>query len=253
MFEPQNQLERSLMKAATEPEHRAQFYRDLIESEILILPVGELPEIHNGAVQTGTKLALQHLEADDRTLLPFFSSLTRVQAIIREEREYLKLGARPFFEMTRGATLVLNPGSDYGKELLPDEVSRLLDGTMFQPRERHVVERDTQILIGQPAKYPTKLVESLQRLYARLPNVRAAYLAQYFDPSRDKAPGLLIAVDASDDLESIISESGICAQGLTPDHDHLDFVQFQQSGLRVHFSQTKPFYKRGVFGRLFAR
>lgn len=241
------------MQAALEPAHRAQFYRDLLASEILILPVGELPLIHNGKFQTGTKLALEHLQVDGRTLLPFFSSLPRVQAAIREEREYLKLGVRPFFEMTTGATLILNPGSDYGKEFLPDEVSRLLDGSMFRPRERHVVEHATQVLIGQPAKYPTKLVESLQRLYARLPKVRAAYLAQCFDPSRDEAPGLLIAIDAADDLESIVSESGICAQGLTPDHDHLDFVQLQQSGLEPHFSQTKPFYKRTFFKRLFSK
>jgi len=39
---------------------------------------------------------------------------------------------------------VLNPGSDYGKEFLPDEVSRLLDGTIFQPQERHVIERATK-------------------------------------------------------------------------------------------------------------
>jgi len=241
------------MQAATEPAHRAQFYRDLLASEIFILPVGELPAIHNGVIQIGAKLAIQHLEADGRILLPFFSSLPRLQATIREEREYLRLGVRPFFEMTRGATLILNPGGDYGKEFLPDEVSRLLDGSMFQPQERHIVERATQVLIGQPAKYPTRLAEALQSLYARLPKVRAAYLAQYFDPSRDKAPGLLVAIDAADDLESIISESGICAQGLIPDHDHLDFVQLQQSGLQSHFLQTKPFYKKGFFGRLFSK
>ena len=108
-------------------------------------------------------------------------------------------------------------------------------------------------MIGQPAKYPTKLVESLQRLYTKLPKVRAAYLAQYFNPSRDKEPGLLVALDTAGNWDNIVSESGICAQGLTPDHHHIDFVQLQQSGLQSHFSQTKPFYKQSVFGRLFSK
>jgi hypothetical protein len=248
MFEPNNELERSLMKAASEPEHRAQFYRDFLASEILILPVGDLPEIKDGIVQTGTNLSLQHFEANGKSYLPFFSSLPRLQAAIREEREYLKLAVRPFLEMTRGALLLLNPGSDYGKEFLPDEVSRLLDGSIFQP-QRHVVERATQVLIGQPAKYPTQLVEALRRLYAKLPKVRAAYLAQHFDPSRDKTPGLLIALETAGDWDQIVSESGICVQGLTPDHDHTDFVELQKSGLRGHFAQVKPFYKQSLLRR----
>jgi hypothetical protein len=39
-FEPQNALESSLMKAAGDPAHRPQFYRDLLESQIyLIQPI----------------------------------------------------------------------------------------------------------------------------------------------------------------------------------------------------------------------
>jgi hypothetical protein len=248
MFEPDNELERSLMKAASQPAHRAQFYRDFLASDIFILPTGELPEIKDGLVQTDSKLSIQHMEANGKNYLPFFSSLPRLQAAIRGQRNYLKLAVRPFLEMTKGATLLLNPGSDYGKEFLPEEVSQMLDGSIFHPHG-HVVERGTQVLIGQPANYPTELVEALRHLYTKLTKVRAAYLAQYFDPSRDKAPGLLIAIDAEEDLDRIISESGICSQGLTPNHDHIDFVQLRQSGLQKHFAQVKPFYKQSVFRR----
>lgn len=242
------------MKAATEPAHRAQFYRDFLESEIFILPVGDLPEVHNGVLEAESKLSLQHIEVNGKTVLPFFTSLPRLQSVIDEEREFIKLGVRAFLEMTKGAPLLLNPGSDYGKEFFPDEVSRLLDGTIFQPSERHVVEQDTQIMLGHPAKYPTQLVESLQRLYPKQPKVRAAYLAQCFNPSRDEEPGLLVALDtAAGDWDSIVAESGICAQGLTPDHHHVDFIQLQQSGLESYFSKTKPFYKQSVLGRLFSK
>ncbi len=142
--------------------------------------------------------------------------------------------------MTKGAHLLLNPGSDYGKEFLPSEVIEILDGTIFQP-QRHIVERGNASADRQPAEYPLKLVEALQSLYAKLSKVRAAYLAQYFDPSRDKTAGLLVALDATGDWDRIVSDSGICARGLTPDHDHIDFVQLQQSGLQGHFSWIKPF------------
>jgi hypothetical protein len=249
MFEPQNELERSLMQAASEPAHRPQFYRDFLASEIYVLPVGDLPETKDGIVQSDTTLALQHIEANGKSCLPFFSSVPRLQAVIREERKFLKMAVRPFLEMTKGATLLLNPGSDYGKEFLLDEVSRLIDGSMFEPQGRHVVERATEILIGEPAKYPTKLVESLQHLYRKMPQVRTAYLAHYFNPSKDKEPGLLVAVDTAGDWGHIVAESGICAQGLTPDHDHVDFVQLQQSSLADHFAKVKPFYKQSLIRR----
>ena len=36
-FQPQNKLERSLMKAAEDPAHHPQFYKDLIESDVFII------------------------------------------------------------------------------------------------------------------------------------------------------------------------------------------------------------------------
>ncbi len=253
MFNPENQLERLLMKSALEPAYRGQFYRDFLEAEILVVPVGNLPVIQNGIIQAEGKLSLQQLEVDGTIYLPFFTSVPRLQTVIREGREYLVLGVRPFLEMTKGSTLLLNPGSDYGKEFLPDEVSQLLDGSMFQPQTHHVTHRATEVLLSQPAKYPTKLVESLRNLYSTLPEVRAAYLAQCFAPSQDRSPGLLIAIDANRDWDQIVSESAICSKGLIPEHDHLDFIEFEKSGLQEHFLQTKPFYKRSIFKRLFSK
>jgi hypothetical protein len=42
-FEPQNDLERSLMQAATDPAHRPQFYRDLARSDVFIIRHGADP------------------------------------------------------------------------------------------------------------------------------------------------------------------------------------------------------------------
>ncbi len=250
-FEPQNNLERSLVKAAAEPAHRPQFYQDFLAAEIFVLPHGEMPKIENGILQSGTQLALQHMELEGKTYLPFFSSLVRLQATLQEEREYLRMGVRPFLAMTQGATLLLNlnPGSDYGKEFLPSEIAQLLDGSMFQSPQPYVVKQDTEILIGQPANYPDNLVASLRQLYAKLPKVRAAYLAQYHDPSRDESPGVLVALDVAGDYEKILADSGICVRGISPEYHHLDFVDLQTSSLKDYFLKTKPFYKQSFLRR----
>jgi len=46
------------------------------------------------------------------------------------------MAARDFLELTRGADVLLNPGSDYGKELLASEIESLLDGSIFGPTSR---------------------------------------------------------------------------------------------------------------------
>ncbi|MGQ9778591.1 MAG: hypothetical protein ACUVRM_01765 [Bacillota bacterium] len=42
-FEPQNNLERFLMRAAVDPAYHPQFYRDFVESDIFIIEYGPPP------------------------------------------------------------------------------------------------------------------------------------------------------------------------------------------------------------------
>ncbi|WP_237048186.1 hypothetical protein [Musicola keenii] len=70
--------------------------------------------------------------------------------------------ARTLFEITRGATLFLNPKSDCGKEFLPYEVEQLLAGGLSQAPEQRVVEKDAHVLLGQPAHYLQNLAHPAQ-------------------------------------------------------------------------------------------
>lgn len=140
-FEPANLLEIALKNAADDPAAGPVFYRELMESKVLIVPAGEKPRIVNGVVRANSQISIANLMFDGKPHVPFFSSEKRVPA----GTEFLMLDARALFEITCGAPLVLNPGQPYGKQFLPDEVARLLDGTMFEPRERYVARKETQI------------------------------------------------------------------------------------------------------------
>jgi SseB protein C-terminal domain len=107
-------------------------------------------------------------------------------------------------KITRGARLILNPGSDFGKELLPEEVESIIDGSILRPRESYVVDRPTQVMLGQPARYPTELVEVLKRVFKRHDGVRAAFLAHFVNPAKDATAHTLIAIDAAGDWDRIV-------------------------------------------------
>lgn len=59
--------------------------------------------------------------------IPFFLSLEIIQNDLGGDVEYMTINTRQFFEMTQGATLVLNPTSELSKEFQPEEIQAILE------------------------------------------------------------------------------------------------------------------------------
>lgn len=253
MFEPANALERSLVQAAQDPSHRPQFYRDLLGSDIFLISAGEPLDAPDGVLQKGERLRIEAWQYNDENWLPIFSSLPRLQSAISAESNYLRLNARDFFEMTRGANVVLNPGQDYGKEFPRSEVQTLLDESLLRATGGYTVETETEVLLGQPAIYPTELVQALSRLFARHRNVSAAYLAHIANPSRGENPHTLIGVTADGDCQQVIGEAGFVASQIVPGEEPVDFLLMTDDSdvCKYLVNETKPFYRRSWLRRLF--
>jgi hypothetical protein len=243
-FEPANLLEIALKKAADDPAGRPLFFRELLDSKVLIIPAGEKPQIINGVVPQNSKINIANIEFGGRPCVPFFTS----EARLAPGTDYLVLDAKALFEITRGAYLVMNPGIAYGKEFYPDEVARLLDGTIFAPRERYVAQKAMPVTIGEPKDYPSELVDALVRLYSGKPVVKRAWVGFYHNPERDAEGGLLVAIDLTDpnQMERISGESGIVIESLPKKHNFVDLVLYQDSGVAGYFTKRKPFYQKSV-------
>lgn len=248
MFEPQNGLECSLVKAAGDIAHRAQFYRDFIQSDIFIIQE-RLPEKPVESVPAaGFQLNIRPIEQGGRLWLPVFSSLLRIQMVIKEEVSYLSMNALEFLRAIGKADVILNPGCEYGKEFTHKEIGSILDGSLW--KEGSVVEERSKVLIGQPAAYPTELVSTLSRLFVQRKQVQKAYLANFFDPKRDRKPRTLVALEISGDCSDIVAEAGAAARDVEVADPPVDCVQLtENSGIAQYFGTgVKPFYERKVIG-----
>ena len=107
------------------------------------------------------------------------------------------------------------------------------------------MQKATQVLIGQPAKYPAELVAALQKLFAKNESVHAAYLAQIHDPGTGEPPHLIIGIE-SDDMEKAVREAGITSQRLVGEGEFVDFIQVggDKRSLDSYFKgQPSPFTK----------
>ena len=130
-FQPQNQLEKALVRASIDPEFEPSFLRSLLDSEILVLPAEPFLPTQNGKLKSGTGFHVLECEFEGQRYLPFFTSLPRLEATLKKDCRYLTISARIFLENTKGALLYLNPGSLYGREILPEDVQKILSGSLF--------------------------------------------------------------------------------------------------------------------------
>lgn len=252
MFEPVNDLEKSLMNAATNPASRPQFLRDILASEIYVInhPDDQV-NIQNNVLQAGTKLNIQSIERNGQTWLPIFTALQRLQEYIHSDANYLQMRGRDFFQITRGAYVILNPGFSYGKEFFPQEIEQMLDESVFQPVKTYTAQKDTQVLIGQPAVYPKELVKALSAYFAKNPLVNKAYLALMSNPAEDK-PHLLIAIDGKGDWQKIVGDAGMIASETIGKGEVIDFMRLNNNSLsQTVMRQSKPFYEKSFLKKLF--
>lgn len=240
-------LEELIERAATQPAYRADFYKRLLSDKVVVLTSGSgLPE---GEQVLKAAKTVNIVSLEDGTI-PVFTSTDRIfdQQVVKEQVEFLQMKGEALFKMTRGARLVLNPYSKYGKELLPDEIERILNGTIMTATHKAMtIEKDTKVQIGEPSNYPSEIVAALCNLFAGKPQINAAYLAWIYNPESAAPPHYIFGLAASDEgnMQDIVNEAGATVNNLLPAGEFVDFIRVDSSGgLSDYFLGTEPFYKK---------
>jgi hypothetical protein len=183
MFEPENDIERLLMRASAEPAERPGFARALMDAQIFLVmiaggtPVGPPDADGKVIIPEGATLTLPSAVRGEEKLIPFFTSPSRARLWFKGDHIIGPDRTRDFFSRYPGAPFVLNPGSDYGKDFTPGEVARMLAGE-FDMRAPQTVttQASEQILLAHPKDIPTDLIEALGREFASVKSVRGAWL-----------------------------------------------------------------------------
>jgi len=223
-FEPQNKLEETLIQAASNPSARPGFFKTLLESEIFV--------VQDDAA----------IEIDEISYQPIYSAPIRAKS----EANAVAAKAKEFLESTRGTDLILNPGSTYASTFSAEEIGDLLDGAIWLPKDEEVKERESQIMLGQPANYPMELVETLKRFFQRRDEVKRAWLGHIFDPLSDESAHSLVAIEVDDNWDEISSQTGTVASAVKIPDPPVDILQISgNGGIEDYFlNDVEPFYKR---------
>jgi len=127
-FEPENELEEAMLRHNKHAMARRDFHHLLLNTELIVLGRVEgrdhMPD--KMTVAPGEKIKLASMQYRGKACIPAFTTLTRLQAFLNKDAAWLSINARALFEIIRGNTLLLNPGSEWGKEFPPEEIEILL-------------------------------------------------------------------------------------------------------------------------------
>ena len=249
-FHPQNELEKSLIRASVDPLAREQFLWVLMDSDVFIVPHNMYPEKEETIMlDAGTELSIVPIVYHDISCLPIYSSLDRLRQFVQSETSYLKLSAKSLMVTTRGADLFLNPGAAYGKHFTATEIERLLQGKFIHEPETRTLEHETRALIGQPKIEPVELKKALNKYLKGIPEVRAAYVCLIALPKSGGKPNTLLTLEIDGDVPLVISKlSPLLSNVQVPDPPLDMTVHVTGTPLPSMLHGQKPFYRRKLFG-----
>jgi hypothetical protein len=243
---PENELEKSLIRASSDIAARNEFYTKLLWNELVVL-TNQHNESEAGrkTLEKDTNVQLVTFENGQ---IPVFTSTNRIfdKGVIKEEVPFMAMKGQDLFGFTKGATFILNPYSNYGKELVPQEIESLLNGSIFEKNNEMEIKENTEVLIGQPSKYPTELVKALSKLFIEEQTVNSAYLATIKMGKSEKMPHLIIAIDTEGNMSSVSGKAGALAEQIIGKNEIIDFIKIEKNnGISDYFiNQIEPFYKR---------
>lgn len=180
-FEPLNDLERLLMRAAVEEDQRPAFTRALLDAPLYAVSPDPLPEGDQVLLaEARVSLAMVPLE-NGGAATAVFTAPERVGQVYGPEAHALGMRGADLIAMVAERPLLLNPGLSYGVLWGPEDLAMLLG----RPVSR-TLGVDTQVLLGSPAERPDDLIMRLAEAFQPEPGVAGAWLALAHWPEQNE-------------------------------------------------------------------
>jgi hypothetical protein len=232
------QLNHLMGQALADKAAEPAFFRALLEARVY----AHAPKTN----RSGRLCLIQFKRPDGLLVVPFFSDEAQAKAAAGTAARIVRLSGRQLFQLTRSATLMLNPNGT-NCTLYPEEIAALLDrGDMAIVEQIDIGEQ--HLYFDRPKEPSTWLIDPLISLYGQLVCVEAAYLAEVRSPMDVNQIGLLIALAVQTSDAERSARATITA--LQP-HCHgkavsVDLTTFEPSKPPEWLSEARvdPFYIR---------
>lgn len=130
-------------------------------------------------------------------LVPFFSDRRQAEEASSPRIRIIGLTGRKLFEITAGATLILNPNRRYCL-FYPEEIAALLDGKMLPPPVLIEDEKERARPLEPVMKPAEWLTQALHDVLIGIPGVESAAVARCVPSGADEPERIVVVAVVSD-------------------------------------------------------
>lgn len=240
-------ISKVLELASDQPEYRAVFYQKLLNQKIHVL------------VQSGYQSSdlVQGIDPNipiltfDNQVIPIFTEVERIHdsSAINHEVDYITVDARSFLEMSLGSSIIVNPFSKFYKELVPSEISQMLNGSIFKPNKSDFLHVKMNAIIGKPSHEPLELLEDLKSHFSSNSSITQAHIAWTDSEEMLSEPHYIIAIEtnqAAGAFKDIAKSTSEVCQKHLQGNQFIDIIKLQYAGnfSDYFYHQSTPFYKK---------
>lgn len=235
-------------KAGTIPEYRAVFYEKFLKNDIYVLVKKGYNE-NNEATSFNANAPIITFENQQ---IPVFTDAKHIydQGVIQDEMSYMKVNGRSFLELAMGHHIIINPFSKVYKELVPNEIADMLNGSIFNVVKDNVAHIHMEVLIGKPETEPQALLADLKTTFTSIPTISSAYLGWMFNERIDQKPHYIFAVECETKNAAEFKEIADVISNLCKPHlkkqEYIDIIRLEKNGnfSDYFYNQDQPFYTK---------
>jgi len=192
-------LEELQQRAMVDGREEPAFFRALLDATVYAhIPLSD---------DSGRLRFIQFVRPDNGvTVLPFFTDSVKAEAAAQSKVRTVALTGRQLFELTLGATLMLNPNDAYCV-LYPEEISALLTTGTIPLVVSEILQTERTLGFRAPISAPEWFQPCLLQIFSALPYIQQAYLVEAVKPEDHSHVTLLILLG----VESSMAERAVRA------------------------------------------
>lgn len=244
-------LDKALEAAKADEARRADFY-DVFLATAVYVPLD--PRAHPASagegyttLRAGEEFTPLRFKKDGVTVLYVFDTLERLQRHGPPQSvRYFQMPAHSLVHANPpDVQLILNAGTPYSKTFSTEEVRRMREILAGRAPESVKVEEPTRLLFKAPEKVSARLVETLQAVLRRNPDVLEAFLvaASPAEGRSDSYLLLALRLNREDRLDSVANDIIASTMGSLGDYSRIDVLADDRATAEIAKS-TSVFYRK---------
>lgn len=179
-FQPENELEELLVRAANDATERPAFLKALLNAD-LFAATPDMPNVEGvTTLEQDRKVSLLNVVSQDGSpIAAVFTAPSRAAECFGVVA-YVGMNGRTLLDLVCPGGAVLNPASGYGVAWTADELA----GILGRPVQK-TIQRDTRVTLGEPKERPEALIAALEEALGQDPRVAEGWLALAHWPEED--------------------------------------------------------------------